>query len=187
MAYKDIQYAGEFTLDDCRIISTTGNVFDVRDLVEQIEIFEDIYKATISGNIILKDTTNIVANFPIIGEERLILGLSTPQTNPTPETTVDYTQHPLIIYKINSKEDLQERSEVISLQFGSIEGLRNSYCRVSQSYKGQPSEIVGKILRDETYLNSPKILNVEELKSEIKFIAASTSNKLLYDNSLPLI
>lgn len=170
MAYKDIQYAGEFTLDECKIISTTGNAFDVRDLVEQIEIFEDIYKATISGNIILKDTTNIVANFPIIGEERLILGLSTPQTNPTPETTVDYTQHPLIIYKINSKEDLQERSEVISLQFGSIEGLRNSYCRVSQSYKGQPSEIVDKILRDETYLNSPKILNVEETSNLVKIV-----------------
>ena len=62
----------------------------------------DHIKNNYNEYIVIKDTTNIIKNFPIIGEERLILKLQTPQSSPKPETTIDYTLSPLIIYKINS-------------------------------------------------------------------------------------
>ena len=170
MARQEIQYAGEFRLLLCQLVTVTGNTFDISELVEQIDIYEDIYKATISGSILIKDTTNLVYNLPILGEERLLLYIETPQSNPTPETTIDYRENPLMIYKINMKEKGNESSELISLQFGSIEGLRNSSCRVSQSYKGKPSEIVEKIIRDETYLKSAKKIHKEETANLIKII-----------------
>ena len=155
-AKSDLQFAGEFLIEECKIVSVTGQVYDIVELVEEINVFENIYTASVSGDIVIKDTTNIVQNLPIIGEERLILKIQTPQARPEPETTVDYTLSPLIIYKINSQVGEGENAQIVSLQFGSVEGFRNQTCRISQSYSGQPSEIVEKILRDETYLRSKK-------------------------------
>ena len=39
-------------------------------------------------------------NTPIIGEERLLLKLMTPQENPQPDTIIDFTNNPFMIYKI---------------------------------------------------------------------------------------
>ena len=158
VAKSDLQFAGEFLVEECQIVSTTGQVYDINPIVEEINVFENIYTAAISGDIVIKDTTNIVQNFPIIGEEKLILKIQTPQAKPEPETTIDFTLSPLIIYKINTQYGDGENAQIISLQFGSMEGFRNTTSRVSQSYSGQPSQIVEKILRDENYLKSKKTL-----------------------------
>ena len=169
-AKSELQFAGEFLVEECKIVSTTGEIYDIMEIVEEINVFENIYTASISGDIVIKDTTNIVKNFPIIGEERLILKLQTPQASPKPETTIDYTLSPLIIYKINSQYGTGETAQVVSLQFGSVEGFRNQTSRVSQSYSGVPSTIVEKILRDENYLRSKKTFYFEPTANNAKMI-----------------
>ena len=169
-AKSELQFAGEFLVEECKIVSTTGEIYDIMEIVEEINVFENIYTASISGDIVIKDTTNIIKNFPIIGEERLILKLQTPQASPKPETTIDYTLSPLIIYKINSQYGTGETAQVISLQFGSVEGFRNQTSRVSQSYSGVPSTIVEKILRDENYLRSKKTFYFEPTANNAKMI-----------------
>ena len=170
VAKSDLQFAGEFLVEECQIVSTTGQVYDINPLVEEINVFENIYTAAVSGDIVIKDTTNIVQNFPIIGEEKLILKIQTPQAKPEPETTIDFTLSPLIIYKINSQYGEGENAQIISLQFGSMEGFRNTTSRVSQSYSGQPNEIVEKILRDENYLKSKKTFYFEPTANNAKII-----------------
>ena len=170
VARSDLQFAGEFIIDECRIVTTTGKEFDIKNIIEEVSIFENIYTAGISGNILIKDTTNIVMNFPIIGEERLALKILTPQSKPEPETTIDYTLSPLIIYKINLQEGEGEGAQIVSLQFGSPEGFRNQTSRVSQSYSGQPSEIVDTILRDESYLKSKKTFYYEPTANNAKVV-----------------
>ena len=170
VAKSDLQFAGEFLVEECQIVSTTGQVYDINSIVEEINVFENIYTAAISGDIVIKDTTNIVQNFPIIGEEKLILKIQTPQAKPEPETTIDFTLSPLIIYKINTQYGEGENAQIISLQFGSMEGFRNTTSRVSQSYSGQPSQIVEKILRDENYLKSKKTFYFEPTANNAKII-----------------
>lgn len=170
VAKSELQFAGEFLVEECKIVSTTGEIYDIMEIVEEINVFENIYTATISGDIVIKDTTNIVRNFPIIGEERLILKIQTPQSSPKPETTIDYTLSPLIIYKINSQFSSGETAQVVSLQFGSIEGFRNQTSRVSQSFSGIPSTIVEKILRDENYLRSKKTFYYEPTANNAKMV-----------------
>lgn len=166
----ELKYAGEFRIDECTIITHEGFEYNINALIESVNFYEDIYSATVSGSIIVKDTTNIVMNFPIIGQERLLLKIQTPQTNPTRETSIDFTKMPLYIYKINMQEGLNEGSQLISLEFASSEGLRNQTSRISQSYSGQPSEIVEKILRDESYLKSKKELIVEPTANNVKVV-----------------
>ncbi len=170
VAKSDLQFAGEYLLEECRIITTSGKRFDIKPIVEEINIYENIYTSAISGSIMVKDTTNIVTNFPIVGEERLVLKILTPQSKPEPDTTIDYTLSPLMIYKVNLQETDGEKAQIVSLQFGSIEGFRNNTCKISQSYSGQPSQIVEKILRDESYLKSKKTFYYEPTANNVKVV-----------------
>ena len=129
----ELKYAGEFRIDECTIITHEGFEYSITDLIEVVNFYEDIYSATVSGSVIVKDTTNIAMNFPIIGQERLRLKIQTPQTNPTRETSIDFTNSPLYIYKINLQEEVNQGSQVLSLEFASSEGLRNQTSRISQS------------------------------------------------------
>ena len=166
----ELKYAGEFRIDECTIITHEGFEYSITDLIEVVNFYEDIYSATVSGSVIVKDTTNIAMNFPIIGQERLRLKILTPQTNPTRETSIDFTISPLYVYKINIQEEVNQGSQVLSLEFASSEGLRNQTSRISQSYSGQPSEIVEKILRDENYLRSKKEFSIEPTANNVKIV-----------------
>ena len=101
----EIKFAGEFRIDECTIITHEGFEYNITSLVEAVNFYEDIYKATVTGDIVIKDTTNIIMNFPIIGQERLKLKIQTPQANPTRETHIDFTQTPLYIHKINLQDN----------------------------------------------------------------------------------
>ena len=79
LSKDQIQFAGEFLLEDCTIVSTTGAEYNIVELVQEINIYENLYQASISGDIVIKDTNNIVDNFPIIGEERLSLKIMKPK------------------------------------------------------------------------------------------------------------
>ena len=46
VAKSEIQFAGEYLLEECRIISTRGKAFDIKDIIEEIiqEEIEDEYE-----------------------------------------------------------------------------------------------------------------------------------------------
>ena len=178
MAKSALQFAGEFLLEECKLLTTTGAELDIKNLVQNINIFEDLFSFTVSGDILLKDTTNIVSNGPILGEERLLLKIQTPQSSPNADTTIDYMSTPLIVYKINTTLSASEGANIVSLNFTTQEAFRNQTSRVSQSYKGQPSDIVEKIIRDKNYLNSKRRLFNE---------TTSNNMKVVYPNCKPFV
>ena len=68
-----MQYAGEYNILECKLVTTSGVEFDLFNIVSDIVIFESIHDHSITGNIAFKDTTNITKIGPIIGEEKLKL------------------------------------------------------------------------------------------------------------------
>jgi len=83
-----IQYAGEFKLEELKIISSSGNVVDLSKSVLQIDLYESIFKNSISGSILIADTNNMVNNLPIIGQEYITLKVSTPSIE---NEAIDFT------------------------------------------------------------------------------------------------
>ena len=61
-----IQFAGEFDLQEALVISPTGEVTDLLTdlMVVEINIFEDIFKNSISGSVLVTDTGNIFSKLP---------------------------------------------------------------------------------------------------------------------------
>ena len=61
-----IQYAGEYEIEEIKLFSSSGNIIPLNGLMMQLSLFENIFTPTMSGQIVLLDTTRIVLNLPII-------------------------------------------------------------------------------------------------------------------------
>lgn len=169
-----IQYAGEYKVDVCEILSSSGMALDIKDLFASISIFEDIFKNSITGTISLVDTNNLLTNLPIIGQEKLRIKVYTPnaQDDTSREAAIDYTETPLYIYKVDSKTQVNDQTVAYVLAFTTPEAVRNNRIRVSQSFDGEPSiDMVQKILRDPLMLNSKKEFYYEKTTNNFKFVA----------------
>ena len=169
----ELQYAGEYDITQCKILTTSGKQFDILPVVQDIVIFESIFTQSITGIITILDTTDLVNNGPIIGEEKLQIKLLTPQVNEKPDTIIDYTKTPLDIYKIGGLRGDGEKASVLSLHFASQEVYKNAISKISRSYKGSCSDIVDKIFRDKEYLDSDKEITIEETNGLRKIIFPS--------------
>ena len=75
MSTDAIQFAGEFAIEELKIVTPTEQVADLISdvLVIEINIFEDIFSNTLSGNIMLTDIRDIITLLPIQGQEELFL------------------------------------------------------------------------------------------------------------------
>lgn len=168
-----MQYAGEYGVEICKICSTSGEIIDITSLISTVNIFEDIFKSSLTGDITLVDTNNLLTSLPIIGQEKLLLKLTTPQSGTTDRNlSLDFTDHPLYLFKVVAGAKSNDNTQALVLSFTTAEAIRSNRIRVSQAFEGEPSaDIIQKIIRDEDLLNSKKEFYYEETANNYKFVS----------------
>ena len=170
----EIRYAGEYIVDVLELHATSGAVVDLSDQYSTISIFEDIFTNSLTGTISFTDTNNLMTNLPIIGQEKLLLKLTTPNADDVSNrlSSIDFTDTPLYVYKINNKTQVNDNTTAYSVSFTTGEAIRGNRIRVSQSFTGEPAvDMVKKVLRDEELLNSKKEFYYELTSNNYKFVA----------------
>ena len=110
-----------------------GNgIIDLMPLMVEVNLYEDVYSATISGEVVLQDALGLVSNYLLKGTEFIQIQLQ--------KTTQDNTfiSRNYRVYKI-SKRDISDSNqyEVYILNFCSEEFFISEQYRISKSYKGQ--------------------------------------------------
>ena len=71
---------GYYKLDSVELYSyVTKENMEIMDLVAELNIHEDMFNNTLSANIILEDTWNIIGRFPVVGHELITISLDTPE------------------------------------------------------------------------------------------------------------
>mgnify|MGYP001499737275 CR=1 FL=1 len=157
---SEIQYAGECSVEKVELISSAGVIHDIKPTCLEINIFEDIFLVNgLTGNLVFTDTNNLLQNLPIIGQEQLLLKISTPSLD---DESIDFTGNALAIWKVSSVDEISTGASAVTLEFCSQESLRNQRVRVSRSYSDTPSKIIENILTDDRYLASKKPFETEE-------------------------
>ena len=134
-----LQYAGEYSLDALRILTSSGAIFDIKKLVQYIEIYEDLDNPFLSGTITFLDIDNIIENAPIIGQEFLALKITTPDLE---EISIDFTENVFSIFKILAKDDVNLNTQAFTLSFCSSELVRSNRTKISKSYTNSLDKIV---------------------------------------------
>ena len=84
---SEIRAAGDFNLATAEIITSAGLKINIKSNIGHINLFEDIQRSSVSGEILLQDAAGFVSEAPIIGQEYLRLKIQTPcllYTSPSP-------------------------------------------------------------------------------------------------------
>ena len=155
---SNLQYAGEFELNELEIIASSGVTISLLKACLEINIYESIFSNSLTGNITVVDTNDLAKNMPFIGQEQLLLKISTP----TLDNPIDFTKNAFMIYNVTVNAELSAGASVYVLEFCSPELLRNNRVRVSKSFTDTPSKILQNIMTDSRYINTTKKINLEK-------------------------
>ncbi len=153
-----IQYAGEFTLDKCDLITASGGKVDIKALVVEVNIFEDIYRSGMTGTVGFMDTNNVFSKGHVRGQDYIVLKISTPTLSENSNIYIDQT---FTVNKVEAKFKAGVKAEFVQLHFVSNEVLKNVRHRISKAYEDTPTKIIENIFRDEKIIASKKPLYIE--------------------------
>ena len=167
---EHIEFAGDFKLDNIIIHNHDDTLsVDIKRLVVEFNLYENMFASSMSGSLVIADSTGLISKLPVQGTERLTFKLSTPGSKLTIDCTEE-TGHPMHVFAVSDKQQSSDGQEVYVLRFASREFLRNIRTRVSQAYSGRMDQMVASILGDENYLDSRKTLNVQKTRNQDKIV-----------------
>ena len=175
----NIKFAGDYNLPSIHIHSHSNTGFtneedgvNIQSLVAEMNIFEGINKNSVTGTLVILDSINLIGNLPIQGTERLSFKLSTPGAHEFGHIIdcSEETGHPMHVYKLTDKKQLNEGTCSYVLHFCSREFLRNLRTRVSEAFTGTIDQMVSKILDDKDYLDSKRTLFYQKTGNQDKIV-----------------
>jgi len=166
--FSGINYAGEFSIQELKLFTSSGNVIDLSGSYITMNLFEDIFSPCLTGDVTVVDTNCIIMNAPITGQDYLSFKITTPTLE---KQGIDFTETVMSVYKIDTRISPSTGSEVFKLHFSSPEGLRDSRVRVSKSYTDSIDVIVEDLLTNKFYINSQKDLFIEPTSGIRKIVA----------------
>ena len=179
---KNLLYeAGDVRINSL-ILQSTNFYVSLEDYLIEFNLYENIFNNTLSGDIVISDSRNIISLGPIIGEEYLIVDIVTPSFNEGIKKT----------FRVTSVENRtiirDQNTQVYTLKFISIETIIDSLLPLFNSYSGDVSTIVNKIFNDNISTERNLILdnnNANKLilspeKSQLRILGSGTANKIKF-------
>ena len=188
---NNIEFAGDYDLKHIFLHNHFGEIIDIKNLVQEMNIYESIYKNALTGSVVIIDAQNLIAKLEIQGLERISFKLSTPGANNTRDIVdaSEATGHPFHVYKITDRKQLAPGTLLYTLHFGSREFMRNLRTKVSQAYDGRLDRSVYNIFLDESYLDSRKTLTFEPCGNSDKVVIPNLrpfdAINMIADKALP--
>lgn len=162
MANETIQFAGEYLVEAIELLQPNGGqALDIRNLVSQVTIYEDIFSPFMSGNLICKDTNAILTFMDQMGLDIARIKLRTPTLN----VPIDKMFH---IYKLDERTQVNERTQEFILHFISVESIVDNTNRVSKQFKGNSVSVVKELLK---LLKTNKPLNASPAVGGVTYVS----------------
>jgi hypothetical protein len=162
-----IKKAGDYVLSDIRLVSyrtadgsNEPDKIAIETMVIEMNIYESIFNKTLSGNLVIIDANNVIGKIPLTGHERLEFKFFTPSLSEGYDFTIK-TGNPMYVYKVQSRIEVNPRTQTYLLHFCSKEMLKNEQILVDNAPLGTHSEMLTSIVKGQSYLNSSKNLFYE--------------------------
>jgi hypothetical protein len=145
-----IRYPNDYSLKTLTIL-TAVTTFDVKSILVELSINEDIYNNTMSGYLMVVDASGFIESLQMNGNEFIRITLNKIANDST--NAIDRIFRIFKVAKRNPEND--GNTETYSLYFCSEELLLSEQYKVNKSYKGK--DITSNILDIlNTYLKIPK-------------------------------
>ena len=185
MANKNLEFAGDYDLQYVYISNHKGQGRthslrgeNITQMIVELNIYEGIYKSSITGSMVIADTSNLIGNLPIQGTERIFFKLNNKLTNNSYANTLDFTEkggHPLHVYKVTDRKQLNDTTQTYTIHFASREFVRNQRVKVSECFSGRLDEAVYSIFQRPEYLDSKKKLYFQKSRNQDKVVVPNVT------------
>ena len=142
MATKD---GTQFIFSSIMYRAVRGVEIELKEVVAEFNIFEDINKSYLTASVLIGDDTGIMDDVKIKGDETITLMIS---KNPKIASPEPYFRLDFKVVSIIRQEKTADRAEVLSLNLISVHGYNNSVVKISKSYTGRLELISKSILRN---------------------------------------
>jgi len=145
------QSASDYSLKSFEIITSDGQSVDISTMIVEMNIYEDLFAGTISGEALITDALDIVSIFTIHGNEFVKVIVDKPSLNPPIQKTFR-------IYKVTNRVYDQTSMVNYTIHFASEETILAPSVRVSKSYKGMKiSDMIFDIAKNFLKINTKKL------------------------------
>jgi hypothetical protein len=161
---ESVLQAGEYVVDYAEILQASGSGIDVRNQIDSITIFEDIFSTFITGKLTFRDTQDLPNWLGRGGRDLLRLSIGTPGI----DTKYKISGY-FFIYKMGDRELVKDRTQMYNMYFMSVEGLTDIQTFISKSFRGTSDKIMQQICKD--YLKTEKNVVTEESKEPHRFVS----------------
>lgn len=163
-----LHFAGDISIDKISIISSDGTVYNVKNQLISIQLFEDLFTPFMTGILTFKDSLDFMNGLPMIGQELLDVTMYTPSL----KDKGGYINTQFYITELKNREFVAERSVVYEMMFISKEAITDCNTKLSKSYSGKASEVAKQVMEDKlVQFNSVKKLNIEESKNNVRYVS----------------
>lgn len=166
MVDETLRFPKDVRVNKIILKSDNGTEIDIYNFFTEINIYENMFSNVLSGDIFIIDSLNLLAQVPIIGQEKLEITYFTPILDK--ERTLEFN-----IYKVSDRVLMRDRCQSYALHFMSKEGIVNLTKKVSRSYTGLSHNIVEKLVHNE--LESEKNIFFEESVNNQKIVVPTWS------------
>lgn len=154
-----------FELSTVTLISSVGYSTDIKFMVQDLNIYEDIFANCMSGELEIKDSQNIIKAFQLHGNEYIHIKFETPSLNAF--------ERYFRIYKIADIKQNNLSSYTYKIYFCTDDFILNQQVIISKSYKNQiVTDIVKDLLLNQLKVNKNRVLdrNFEPTKNNQNII-----------------
>ena len=66
----------DYSIDSAKLTSSTGEEFDIKDLITSFDVYESLLSPYIKAEVTLVDSSNLLEVAPILGQEKLDITLT---------------------------------------------------------------------------------------------------------------
>ena len=136
-------------IETASIIVGTGEHIDVRYMISDMSIQENIYHQCMSGSVSLADGVGLIDKLPIVGEEFFFIKFRSGASGDT------YIHKVFSIYNISNRKKMDNTLEHYTLNFSSIEGMVNIMSTVNRNYVGKTYTDIAENVFNDYIINSP--------------------------------
>lgn len=129
----------DYSIDSAKLTSSTGQVFEFKDLISSIDFYESLLSPYIKCELFIVDSSNLLEVVPIIGQEKVELEI-TEANNKIKRT--------FYIGSVNNYVRGLNRGAGYTLNLITPEQMMNSLMLVSHSYSGSIDQSIQYIVND---------------------------------------
>jgi hypothetical protein len=141
----------DVSVNSITIVTSGGKVFDVSQMFNVLNIYEDIFSSVVTGTIQIVDAAGMYAQLELHGNEFIFVSFNRPNTD-------DKYKRSFRIYKASDKKPGESQGQTYVLHFCSEELIFSNSQSISKSFKGKViTEYVRSICTGNLRINTNRI------------------------------